>query len=167
MVRFLLKNSERLWAMVSYGKSRSCRQHVAWSSTCQFLWIFVFAYIWSVLCMYLWSLFDGMSNQCWSAWNELPHDKTNKMEYAPSKDSDQPGHPPSLIRVFAVCMKKAWVLRPTIKKILFAVSRPTQKNCPYPQKFIGLPEKDFFHFIFSDSVFLYFPSKMLRMCCST
>ena len=27
----------------------------------------------------------------------------------PSKDSDQPGHPPSLIRVFAVGMKKAWV----------------------------------------------------------
>ena len=24
--------------------------------------------------------------------------------------SDQPGHPPSLIRVFAVCMKEAWVL---------------------------------------------------------
>ena len=31
-------------------------------------------------------------------------------ECAPSKDSDQPGHPPSLIRVFAVRMKKAWVL---------------------------------------------------------
>ena len=29
---------------------------------------------------------------------------------APSEDSDQPGHLPSLIRVFAVCMKKAWVL---------------------------------------------------------
>ena len=29
---------------------------------------------------------------------------------APSKDSDQPGHPPSLIRVFAVHMKKAWDL---------------------------------------------------------
>ena len=29
---------------------------------------------------------------------------------APSKDSDQPGHPPSLIRVFAVRMKKAWGL---------------------------------------------------------
>ena len=26
------------------------------------------------------------------------------------EDSDQPGHPPSLIRVFAVGMKKAWVL---------------------------------------------------------
>ena len=29
---------------------------------------------------------------------------------APSEDSDQPGHPPSLMRVFAVSMKKAWVL---------------------------------------------------------
>ena len=36
-----------------------------------------------------------------------PHDKTNKMAYAPSKDSDQPGHPPSLIRVR---MKKPRVL---------------------------------------------------------
>ena len=34
---------------------------------------------------------------------EPPHDKTNKMICAPSEDSDQPGHPPSLIRVFAVC----------------------------------------------------------------
>ena len=30
------------------------------------------------------------------------HDKTNKMSCAPSEDSDQPGHLPSLIRVFAV-----------------------------------------------------------------
>ena len=30
------------------------------------------------------------------------HGKTYKMIYAPSEDSDQPGHPPSLIRVFAV-----------------------------------------------------------------
>ena len=43
-----------------------------------------------------------------SAWNifysiyEPPHDKTNKMICAPSEDSDQPGHPPRLIRVFAV-----------------------------------------------------------------
>ena len=44
------------------------------------------------------------------SWNEPPHDKTNKMACAPSADSDQPGHPPSLIRVFAVRMKKAWVL---------------------------------------------------------
>ena len=41
---------------------------------------------------------------------EPPHDKTNKMACVPSEDSDQPGHPPSLIRVFAVRMKKVWVL---------------------------------------------------------
>ena len=41
---------------------------------------------------------------------EPPHDKTNKMACAPSEDSDQTGHPPSLIRVFAVHMKKVWDL---------------------------------------------------------
>ena len=39
--------------------------------------------------------------------SEPPRDKTNKMAWAPSEDSDQPGHPPSLIRIFAVRMKKA------------------------------------------------------------
>ena len=43
-------------------------------------------------------------------WYEPPRDKTNKMACATSEDSDQPGHPPSLIRVFAVRMKKASVL---------------------------------------------------------
>ena len=42
--------------------------------------------------------------------NEPPHDKTNKMACAPSEDSDQPGHLPSLIKDFAVRMKKALVL---------------------------------------------------------
>ena len=41
---------------------------------------------------------------------EPPQDKTNRMACAPREDSDQPGHPPSQIRVFAVRMKKAWVL---------------------------------------------------------
>ena len=41
---------------------------------------------------------------------EPQQDKINKMTCAPSEDSDQPGHPPSLIRVFAVRMKKPWVL---------------------------------------------------------
>ena len=36
--------------------------------------------------------------------------ENQQSECAPSEDSDQPGHPPSLIRVFAVRMKKAWVL---------------------------------------------------------
>ena len=33
---------------------------------------------------------------------EPPHDKTSKTACAPSKDSDQPGHSSSLIRVFVV-----------------------------------------------------------------
>ena len=41
---------------------------------------------------------------------EPQHNKTNKMVFAPSEDSDQPGFPPSLIRVFAVRMEKALVL---------------------------------------------------------
>ena len=41
---------------------------------------------------------------------EPPHDKTNKMACASNEDSGQPGHLPSLIRVFTVRMKKAWVL---------------------------------------------------------
>ena len=36
------------------------------------------------------------------------------MACAPSGDSDHPWHPPSLIRVFAVRMKKPWVLSYTL-----------------------------------------------------
>ena len=55
---------------------------------------------------------------------EPPHDKTNKMACAPSEDSDQPGHPPSLIRVVAVRMKKAWVLSYTL-----STQRRLWSNC--------------------------------------
>ena len=41
---------------------------------------------------------------------EPQHDRTNKLTCAPSEDSDQPGHPLSLIRVFAVRTKKPWVI---------------------------------------------------------
>ena len=37
--------------------------------------------------------------------DEMPHNKTNKETCAPRKDSDQPGHLPSLIRVFSVGME--------------------------------------------------------------
>ena len=39
---------------------------------------------------------------------EPQHDKTNNMVCAPSEDSDQPGHPPSLIRVLACAQ---WVAK--------------------------------------------------------
>ena len=35
--------------------------------------------------------------------------QNQQSDCAPSEDSDQPWHPPSLIRVFAVRMRKAWV----------------------------------------------------------
>ena len=41
----------------------------------------------------------------------MNHDMTNQENgCASSEDSDQPGHPPTLIRVFAVRMKKPWIL---------------------------------------------------------
>ena len=57
--------------------------------------------------------------------NEPQHDKTNKMTCAPSKDSDHPGHRPSLIRVFAVRMKKPWVLNNTLN-----ASRVSDQSAP-------------------------------------
>ena len=33
------------------------------------------------------------------------HDKTSDLDFASSEDPDQPGHPPTLIRVFTVRMK--------------------------------------------------------------
>ena len=38
------------------------------------------------------------------------HAKTNEMPCALSEDSEQPGHPPSMIRVFAVRKRKPWIL---------------------------------------------------------
>ena len=59
--------------------------------------------------------------------------KTNKMACAPSEDSDQPGHLPSLIRVFAVHMKKAWVLRyPLSPQRRLAVHMKKARVLSYP-----------------------------------
>ena len=38
-----------------------------------------------------------------------PHDKRQTIAFVPSEDSDQPGHPPSLMRVFAVRSMCSWV----------------------------------------------------------
>ena len=57
------------------------------------------------------------------SWSEPPHDKTNKTTLRPAKtqislgseDSDQPGHPPSLIRVFAVRSIDGFFMRTLIR----------------------------------------------------
>ena len=49
------------------------------------------------------SLISSSNSYNWAAtW------KNQQSECAPSEDSDQPGHPASLIRVFAVRVKKDW-----------------------------------------------------------
>ena len=52
-------------------------------------------------------LVDELARKLFAAgkiWSKIepPRDKTNKMACAPSEDSDQSGHPPGLIRVFAL-----------------------------------------------------------------
>ena len=59
---------------------------------------------------WFWRWWRGIGGSEIPTWSELPHDKTNKVACVPGKDSDQPGHPPTLIRVFAVRMKRALVL---------------------------------------------------------
>ena len=48
------------------------------------------------------------AQSCFMKWATTWQNQQNVC--APSEDSDQPGHPPSLITVFAVRMKKTWVL---------------------------------------------------------
>ena len=52
------------------------------------------------------------TSDCLLFWppDNMSRDKTNKMTCAPSEDSDQPEHPRSLIRVFAIRMNIPWVL---------------------------------------------------------
>ena len=77
----------------------------------------------------------------------------------------QPG--PSFTKRF--CHMKFVNPRLTIKRFLFALTRPTQKNYPYPKNFTGLPENDFllFHVLrFSFSISSVLPFKNAEMGCS-
>ena len=66
------------------------------------------------------------SGYCYTFLFEPPHDKTYKMTCTPSEDSDQPGHLASLIRAFAVPMKKARVLSYPLsaQRRLISLSQP-------------------------------------------
>ena len=89
-----------------------CHQHIAFvyihnSSIVSTLVCFCFVFFYSQLKLFFrreWKiLFCGENN-----WDATRQNQQN--ECAPTEDSDQPEHPPSLIRVFAARMKKAWVL---------------------------------------------------------
>ena len=51
---------------------------------------------------FLWFSIYSVLEQKMNIIYEPQHDKTNKMVSAPSEVSDQPGHPPRLLRAFAV-----------------------------------------------------------------
>ena len=69
--------------------------------------------------MHSWRFTDPITLKSLFLWNG-PYEKWNSIwattwqnqrsECEPREDSDQPWHLPSLTRVSAVCMKKAWVL---------------------------------------------------------
>ena len=83
-----------------YQKSQAVLSHIHF-----------FAKIWVAERTYWRAALLSVKNHFKPKVNEPPRVKTNKMAYATGEDSDQPGHPHSLIwSEFAVRMKKAWSL---------------------------------------------------------
>ena len=81
-------------------RMRTC---AGWSKSS--LGVHVFSVCFSYIYITVKTIIQGQAELNWAtSW------KTNKVACAPSKDSDQPGHLPSLIRVFTVRMKKAWFI---------------------------------------------------------
>ena len=77
---------------------------------------------------------------------EPRHDKTNKMICAPSEDSDQPGHPPSLIRVSAVRLKQNWDLSYSLsaqRKLTESAAMGFSMVCVMLQAVYTTAEKEF------------------------
>ena len=58
--------------------------------------------------MFAWEKYSLSTEQINTIWAASRQNQQN--DCAPSEDSEQPGHPPSLVRVLVVRMKKAWVL---------------------------------------------------------
>ena len=60
----------------------------------------------------LFSVLLTLLSHCWPKMKKMWAStwQNQQSECAPSEDSDHPGHPPSLLRVFAVRVKKTWVL---------------------------------------------------------
>ena len=63
---------------------------------------------------------------------ETAHDK---MACATIEDSDQPGHPPCLIRVFPVRMKKAWLVL-SVSSSSWCLGRAVVCDCGTPWTFL-------------------------------
>ena len=117
-------HSKWVWVLASWSALQMClgagimectpNESGCWHHGVHPKWVWVLA-SWSALQMSLGVFIvylnsDPVLSHAIFKWFEPELDKTNKMTFAPREDSDQPGHPPSLIRVFAVHMKKPCVL---------------------------------------------------------
>ena len=85
---------------------------------------------------------------------EPPHDKTSKMACVPSEDSGQPRLPPSLIKVFAVRMKKALVLSYPLKAQRRFWSDWADAQVDLSLRWAHMPFRCFF-FIFHEAAHMY------------
>ena len=81
--------------------------NTSWGTRGLFASLFFFFFICSIRHIYQY-LFSSWCHKTAMIWATTWQSQQNGC--APSEDSDQPGRPPSLIRVFAVRMKKTWVL---------------------------------------------------------
>ena len=59
------------------------------------------------------------------AQTEPKHDRTNKITWAPSEDTGQPGNPPSLTEMFVLVLKTVWFLSPIKRPALIRLG-----GCP-------------------------------------
>ena len=96
----------RAYWCVSFGPVFQCRAYY------RFLLLFFHLRVESwFICFLFWCFGESevlRADRITHNWATTRQNQQN--ECVPSKDSDQPGHPPSLIRVFTVRMKKAWTL---------------------------------------------------------
>ena len=82
------------------------------------IWAFLLFYLWHTCLFIVWFI----TYECpfFSKWAVTWQKQQN--ECAPSEDSDQPGRPPSMIKVFAVRMKNDWLPIKRTAKILIRLS---------------------------------------------
>ena len=62
------------------------------------IWVFTGSTLTLLVCHVAAPMFESRTLHAFSTY-EPEHDKTNKMTYVPSADSEQPGHPPTLISI--------------------------------------------------------------------
>ena len=105
---------QRLWSEGLRGRAYWSEVCSAYMLLCVSLWAAY--YFFFSICRMTRTIFLLLMCSCVSGQQLFPQSKwaaswqNQQNDICAQRDSDQPGHPPSLIRAFAVRMKKHWVL---------------------------------------------------------